>query len=412
MTDEQVNSMNRRKFISAVGFLGAAASLNPISVLAKSEEIRAENTLVNCPPYLQAAFGDRISIRWICNRKCLSWVEYGESADKLNMKAYKVIDGMRQANNAIHDIPLKNLTPGKKYFYKAVSKPIEKFTAGKVSYGEPVSSDVYSFTQPAAKAAAVHFSVFNDVHDRPETFAHMWKFKGESPLDFVVLNGDIFSSLKDGEDQIVDHLLKPASELWATRIPFIYSRGNHEARGEYARQLPEYVNGREHKFYYSFEAGPVYFIVLDTGEDKEDNHPVYGDLLDFDSYRLEQKTWLEKEVQKDDFKKAKYKVVLAHIPPFYTPNKDAHGTSFFNEHWVPVMNKAKISLLISGHTHVHKIHEPVKGKHDFPIVVGGGPLDGQRTIINVAATAQNLKLEMIDDSGKSVGNLKIEPAHN
>ncbi|MDF3079202.1 MAG: metallophosphoesterase [Sphingobacteriaceae bacterium] len=409
MTDEQVKSMNRRKFISAVGILGAAASLIPVPGFAKSGASQTENGLIKCSPYLQAAFGNHTSVRWVTNTKCFGWVEYGESPDKLNLKAHRVIDGMRQANNTIHDIPLSNLIPGKKYYYKAVSKPIEKFTAGKVSYGEAVSSNVYSFIQPSAKSAAVHFSVFNDIHDRPETFAHMWKFKGLSSLDFVVLNGDIFSSLKDGEDQIVDHLLKPVSELWATHTPFIYSRGNHEARGEYARQLPDYVNGREHKFYYSFESGPVYFIIMDTGEDKEDNHPVYGDLLDFDSYRLEQKAWLEKEVQKDAFKRAKYRVVIAHIPPFYTPNKDAHGTSFFNDHWVPIMNRVKISLLISGHTHVRKMHDPVKGKHDFPIVVGGGPLDGQRTIINVAATNENLKLEMIDDSGKSVGSLKIDP---
>jgi len=71
------------------------------------------------------------------------------------------------------------------------------------------------------------------------------------------------------------------------------------------------------------------------------------------------------------------------------------------------LNKAKINLLISGHTHKYGIHPAVQGQHNYPIVIGGGPADGKRTIINVKADNSNLDLQMIDDSGKMVGILNL-----
>lgn len=403
-----LKQISRRNFVSSLGLMGAAFGLNPSTVFAGAEKPGEGPTgLMKCKPYLQAAQPDRMTIRWITHAKCYSWVEYGESAQALGLKAHRLHEGLVQANTLLQDIALTNLQPGKTYFYRAVSKRIEKFTAGKITYGETESSAVYSFTTPVAQAAQVQFSVFNDVHDRPESFAHLMQYKQEGKNDFVLLNGDIFSSLKDGENQVVDHLIAPLCDLFATHTPFVFARGNHEARGEYARQLPDYLNGRAHKFYYSFQAGPVYAIVLDSGEDKEDENPVYGGIIGFDAYRLEQKQWLQAEIQKKEFRKARYKVVFSHIPPYYTPNKDAHGTTFCRENWVPLLNKAGIDLMISGHTHKHGMHPPVAGQHSFPIVIGGGPKDGQRTLINVKADRQALVLNMVDDQGKTVGSLRV-----
>ena len=68
----------------------------------------------------------------------------------------------------------------------------------------------------------------------------------------------------------------------------MYVRGNHETRGRFARSLHDYIATPNGKFYYSFDAGPVHFVVLDTGEDKEDSHPAYSGLTDFTGYREEQ----------------------------------------------------------------------------------------------------------------------------
>ncbi len=207
------------------------------------------------------------------------------------------------------------------------------------------------------------------------------------------------------ENQLVNHLINPLTNLFAANTPFIFSRGNHEARGKFARQLNKYFDGGEDRYYYSFQHGPVYAIVLDSGEDKADEVVVYGGIVNFDAYRLEQAEWLEKEVQKKEFRKAKYKLVFSHIPLYNSG--EGHGTVHCRKVWGPILNKAKINLLISGHTHKYGIHPAVQGQHNYPIVIGGGPADGKRTIINVKADNSNLDLQMIDDSGKMVGILNL-----
>ncbi|MFX5956655.1 hypothetical protein ABTF01_19885, partial [Acinetobacter baumannii] len=88
------------------------------------------------------------------------------------------------------------------------------------------------------------------------------------------------------------------------------------------------------KYYYAYQWGPVYNIVLDTGEDKPDDAPVYAGIVDFDSYRREQAAWLEQEMQKPAFKKAPFRVVMMHIPHFYSG--DWHGTLHCRELFAPL----------------------------------------------------------------------------
>jgi hypothetical protein len=49
----------------------------------------------------------------------------------------------------------------------------------------------------------------------------------------------------------------------------------------------------------------------------------------------------------------------------------------------------------------------VKGQHLYPVIIGGGPKDGQRTLIKLRADAGNLQLVMLDDSGREVGNYTV-----
>ena len=313
-------------------------------------------------------------------------------------------DGMVQVDNTVHAITLLNLLPGKTYYYRAVSRKTENMERKRQSFGEPDYSEVYSFTTLSKDMDSVEFVVFNDLHDRPESFAALIK-QSPGKKDFVLLNGDILSKVED-ENQIVDHLINPLTDLSTTTIPFFFTRGNHETWGTYSRELGKYVDGGENKYYYSFQYGPMYGIVLDSGETKSDEDPVNGGIIDFDAYREQQGRWLEKEVQKKSFKKAKYKVVFMHIPAYYLGG-DAHASEHYNEIWGPILNVSKIDLMLCGHTHKSGIHQSVKGQHEYPIVIGGGPKDGNRTIIDIKITGQTLNLKMIDDRGETLGTLNL-----
>lgn len=404
--DDLFNAINRRKFISSLGLLGLAG-LCPVPSLGSAAVKNTplpDSPIIKTQPYLQSAQPYQITVRWLTQVPCYSWVDYGLRPDKLDKKEVAVDNGLIRAYNTVHGITLTGLTPGQKYYYRINSKVIQEFKPHLVTYGSTFVSEPFSFQTPSRQAESVSFLVFNDIHDRPKSFAHLMQYGGEDKKDFVFLNGDMFD-YQANEDQLVNHLLHPLGQLFSTTTPFILSRGNHETRGKFARHLGNYFNNQEQKYYFSFQQGPVYAIVLDSGEDKIDGDKEYGGLVDFDNYRLKQAQWLKKEVQKKAFKKAKYKIVFSHIPFYYSGNW--HGTLHCREVFGPILNQAKVDMLISGHTHKYGIHPPVAGQHNYPIVIGGGPKEGDRTIIKVKADQHAFALEMIGDAGDTVGNIKI-----
>src|SRR5690606_33432573 len=91
-------------------------------------------------PYLQAPAENGMSIMWITNKLCYSWVEYGEGT-QLNLKAHEVKDGLVNAYNRVNSVRLPNLKPLTKYSYRVVSKEILEFQPYKLTYGETITSD-------------------------------------------------------------------------------------------------------------------------------------------------------------------------------------------------------------------------------------------------------------------------------
>lgn len=409
MSEQKLKPVNRRNFLGTISKATALGTigLSPLAVLAgeketKEEPLAGEHIFLS-KPYLQMQAPGQMSIRWISNKPSYSWVEYGEngSADK---KAHTVTDGLVDAYNCIHEVLIEGLVPGKTYQYRVASKEIISFEPYKLTYGETINSELHSFTAPDPNSKEVSWLVLNDIHDRPASFGQLLKLNGNDPYDFVFLNGDMFDYQAD-EKQIIDHLLTPCTEVFASKKPLLFVRGNHETRGLYARHLKDYFSNPGGE-YFTFQQGPVFAIALDTGEDKPDEHPVYAGIVDFDRYRERQAVWLEKQMQTKAFKKAKFRVVMMHIPPFYSG--DWHGTLHCRKLFSPLFDKYKIDLVISGHTHTHGIHKAVAGSHNYPIVIGGGPSTGTRTLIKIKADQSKLTLQMLSDNGTEVGNYEVK----
>lgn len=408
MSDQSKHVMRRRFLgtLSRAGLLGAVAA-SPLRLMAEEGEQKAaqpaEDHVFLTLPYLQAPTSNSICIHWITSKLCYSWVAYGEG-ENLDQKAHHTTDGFVTAYNRINCIKLEGLKPATTYRYRVFSKEITGFQPYKVTYGDTISSETYTFTTPASKAKEASWLVFNDIHDRPESFGHLLKLNGEDPYDYVFLNGDMFDYQTD-EQQIIDHLLKPCAESFATQKPFLFVRGNHETRGKYARELKHYFANIGQGHYFSFTQGPVFTVVLDTGEDKEDTHPVYAGIVDFDNFRQQQAVWLEEQLRSRAAKRAAFRVVMMHIPHYHSGT--AHGTMHCRKLFGPLFNKYKIDLLISGHTHRYGVHEPEPGAHHFPIIIGGGPKNGNRTLIKVKADEKVLHLQMLRDDGAEVGKYRI-----
>ncbi|UYQ95872.1 metallophosphoesterase family protein [Chitinophaga horti] len=393
---------NRRNFL---GDIAKAGLIGLMPSTLKHEYVKAPAGIrFLTPPYLQCLTNDSVIIRWITDAPASSWVEYGESTT--DRKALPEAElGLLAANTRVHQVVLKGLQPGTRYAYRVCSKQIVDFQPYLMTWGDTANSEVFHFTTPAIGAGEVSWIVLNDIHDRPASFAHLMQHNGKDPYDFVFLNGDMFDFQTD-EQQLIDHLLTPVTSLFASQTPFMLARGNHETRGKYARQLPEYFNNPGNQYYFSFTRGPVHFIVLDTGEDKADDHAEYSQLVAFDDYRERQAHWLEQALQRPEFLKAPFRVVMMHIPVFHSG--EGHGSMHCRQLFHPLFNKAGIDLMICGHTHRYGVHPADPATHHYPIVIGGGPKEGRRTLIKVTADRRKLQLRMLGDDGTEVGQYEVK----
>lgn len=391
--------LKRRSFLNIALTTGAVITLgggNPLN--AKEIENNADTEhLFTTKPYLQNVSQDAITVRWITNKPCYSWVEYGLD-EQLGNKAQTSNLGLIEANNRVHGITLTGLKPGSQYYYKVFSKDFESYEPYKIKFGTTIASEIYSFKTVSQQEKEVTLLILNDIHDRPASIGHLIGLNGKNTYDLVVLNGDMFNYQTD-EAQIVTNLLNPCAETFSTDIPFVYLRGNHEVRGKFARQLPSYFENVNKAQYFTFTRGPVHFICLDTGEDKEDNHREYSGFADFDSYREVQAVWLKKQLKSKAFKKAKYKVVIMHIPHYHSDK--LHGTLHCRALFGTLLNQHKIDLMICGHTHKHGFY-PAQKDHNFPMIIGGGPKEGERTLITLKANEEALTALVIDDKGREL----------
>ncbi|GAB3914060.1 metallophosphoesterase [Larkinella knui] len=383
-----------------------ALSLLPVSATLAASATAEEKNRFIAGPYLQNIGTSEVTIMWISHKNSFSWVEYG-AGTYTSKREFGYSNGLIEANNRINKITLTDLKPGTEHKYKIVSTEILGYKGSKVEFGETISSPLYGFKTPAENEEEFKMVVFNDIHDRPQIIPQLLYRHGytgnKRDYDFVVFNGDCFDWVTE-ESQLVDHLIKPSVDIFAAEMPFILTQGNHECRGSFSRHISSYFAYPEGKYYYAFTRGPVRFVVLDSGEDKTDDSVEYGGLSAFDRYRETQKKWLEKEIESADFKKAPFRIVLIHISPYHSG--DWHGPTHCREMFGALLNKAKIDLQLSGHTHRYGTHDP-DSLHNYPIVIGGGPLEGNRTLIKLHATSKSLDLKMIRDDGEVVGKYTL-----
>ncbi len=349
-------------------------------------------------PYLQNPTQESVTIMWHTENPAYGWVEYGKT-DKFGEKADMVIDGLRNANTTIHKIRLTNLEPGSTYYYRACFKPIVKFSAYEVVFADVVYSKTSAFNTISASNPRTSCVIFNDLHSNYAMFNRLCNALVGTDYQFSIFNGDCFPDPRFDYD-VLEALAIYNEGISAYSRPAFYIRGNHEARGAFARDLKKVFDFPDNEFFFAMTAGPIRFIFLDCGEDKTDDHSEYSGLNDFTGYRERQKEWLKKEVQSAAFRKAKYRILIHHIPLYRHENR---GISVFSRTlWSPVLDAVPIDIAISGHVHRYGF-VPVKavGNH-YPALTGGGSRDGTGTAIVLSATDEQLSIEVLNDNGEII----------
>ena len=359
-------------------------------------------------PYLVDPAEDGITVVWFTNKNCTSWVEYSDGQSfgtfptwgGYPKTAKSSRAGLIDANTKKHVIRINNLDAGKKYKYRINSKEILQFNPYEVVFGEIIVGEFSEFSTLDPNAESFSFGVVADLHEKDTVLYELNAYMPLNSYDMVFLNGDILSWIGE-EERIFGGFLDAAVETFASEKPFIYVRGNHETRGAGAREVMSYFPHHSGKNYYSFRQGDVHFVILDCGEDKPDDHPVYAGLVDFDEFRSEQAEWLREEVQSPDFRNAGYRIAIFHMP--LSDNPDKHGSYDIYRKWGPILDQAKFDLVVNGHKHRFSRTDKNEGSGNFTTLILG-----KEMILDTQVSDEMLDLKVVNTEGELVDSFTIK----
>ena len=280
------------------------------------------------------AVEDDYQIVFSTSDNSIAWVEIGGE------RYYDLYAGSMKSADLVHKItvPQAVLDEAKAYSIHA-KQMIYRGPFG--GYTGPEISESYTF-RPVNTDDGLDYFALSDVHEAVEaaTTAAQVKF------DFIVLIGDLVSMVETEKDaQLANEL---AHRITSGQVPVVYARGNHEIKGEYAEDLHKYVGARGQDFYYTATLGEdVFVVVLDMGEDHEDDWWEYYGTAQFDLYRQEQTEFLEELVKKGEYQDYRYRLALCHIPVHHVDNK----FESFKVNWTRLLNIMDIDMCLSGHKH-------------------------------------------------------------
>ena len=354
-------------------------------------------------PYLQNVTEEKASLFFTTSAPSFAWVEVDADGWESPRRFAQSEGGLLEAYTKRYNVDIYGLETGKEYRYRIVAKEMKEFRPYRITYGDSIATGWESFRTIDRKSKESSFVIVNDGHDDAGKVRTLLERSQLNSADAVIYLGDMTSHI-EREDVPYKGFIDLSTELFARNKPFIAVRGNHETRGNMARRYKEYVGTNEGRFYNVYYYGNTALIVLDTGEDKPDSHPVYGGINDFDGYRQEQAQWLQQEIRSKRFRQCSNRIVLMHIPPFVTGNHETehHGEKELLRLFTPIFNKAGIDLVLSGHTHRQMEMEPDSKERKFPIIT-----NDNRSVVDLKASNEGIELTITDRDGKIKLNKKL-----
>lgn len=308
----------------------------------------------------------------------VAWVEVGD-------KTYRSsFGGLMISETLIHKVtvPMAELDAARSYrvCFRALPERRPYFPQlGKLQTRE------YTF-RPVDTSKPVRAYMLADTHSRVEEPTRAVKQFGE--MDLLILAGDVPAESKTPED--IRAIYDLTSNAAHGEIPVIFARGNHDYRGRLATELPKYIGTKDGNTWFTFRIGSLWGIVLDCGEDKDDDHVEYGGLVDCHSMRLEETEFLKDVVARADEEYlapgVTTRLAISHLP-FMSKAVEGESDEFniekniFTE-WTRLLNNMQLDMMLSGHMHRMYVTYPggadMRMPANFPVVVGSAVFTGKR----------------------------------
>lgn len=318
------------------------------------------------------AVGDVYQIMVPVKVETLMWIKCGNNC------YYDESNGILRSHCSTHRIcvPMSELDKAGEYevCYREIIERKAYFTESK-----EVRTETFKFYPVSSDKKQILAYQIGDAHnlvDEPVAAEKLFE-KEYGKIDFLILNGDIPDH--SGAIEKFDTIYQIADKITGGEIPIVFARGNHDLRGAFAENLAEHTPNENGNSYFTVRLGNIWALILDCGEDKEDNHSEYAHTVCCTPFRKKQTEYLKSLIgyPQNQYKAPgiDYRLVISHIP--FTQNfRDPFNieNEIYGE-WTQILNdEIKPHLMLSAHMHEFKIHnsdsQNNRYNHSFPVAVG------------------------------------------
>lgn len=288
----------------------------------------------------------------------------------------------------------------------------QDFQTDPVTSTSPTSTSPAGYTDPDSLSPTtpqqtLTFLFFSDTQPDPE----LNDFTGVGGLlkqavehytkpELIIFGGD---TVNDGRDEAQWYEFWDAAGSSLDDLITAAVSGNHDNDALLANQFDypfEAPIRADEGFFYTFTVGQVCFIMLDSN--------IMGAANPRDI------EWLQNTLQSDIARNASWRIAVMHHPmwPVVDNPKDAQRAAIMREHFLPVLEKYNVDMILCGHQHVYTRTKPMLGdsaaENIFGIVqimVASGDKEsytiGERDFISASDTAPNYVLLIADSKSIS-----------
>lgn len=334
------------------------------------------------------------------SKPALFWVTVGES------EYYDESNGIMCSLSELHRVivPMEELDKAGKYTVHV--RPLIERKPYFTETEEPVAYTFVFNPVPKGTVRAYHISDAHNLVEEPVAAA-----KAFGRIDLLILNGDVIDH--SGNPSKFDNVYKICDALTGGSIPVVFSRGNHDMRGNYAEKFAAYTPNANGNTYYTFRLGGLWGILLDCGEDKPDGNAEYGYTICCNAFRRRQTEFLKKIIAN---KEQEYqapgvtkRLVISHMPFTTVDQPPFDIEQELYAQWVQLLHHLQPDVMICGHTHTQEIL-PVGGPRDAhgqpcPVVLGAAIQKRESNYYRGCGytfTPDSIEITFTDSDGKIV----------
>ena len=282
---------------------------------------------------------------------------------------------------------MQNLVPGTKYWYRVINDgysrtgsfftapPVNQTTLSFYGYGDTRPEYLGEPTDHNTVLAALLADLAKNPNQRQTLLTHMGDY---------VWNG-LNEFLWDLQQFNPAHEFDSISKVYSN-FPLMGVLGNHEGYdacamketvsnfqniGELFRKYYPYNYPNRGRFYYSFDYGPVHFVIIDTwsypGSTEEKPQII-------DNVQI---NWLKRDLQAS---RKPWKIAMLHTPIW----ECLKGVKAIQDQLTPILKQGGVHLVLQGHHHYYSRAEtegPYSGMTFVTLGGGGAKLDPEEACV-------------------------------